>query len=775
MPALIETPFSAAVKGTIEGTFGLAGKVVEAAGNAVRGVGEAAGGALQGALSPAPVTVINGVGMAGQVGKSKVTGSGTIPAAPKKSGKPAVNPNMPTEKLLVVAVNYLSSIEKTLEQQLQFERRAFQQQAQAEKEASIESGGRSIQNPFSNLGEKLGAVKDSAKERAGTLGKLLIGGGLLGALGLGAIGNLDTSQLDELKSNWAAFTDKIAPVIDFVRNLAGALGYDATLGAGIGFTVAGVRGALIGAVAGKIYEDAYGKINPETNQREGGSGLLSAIVGNFPLAALAIAPVTAVKFAYRGVKAAAGAVTGFVARQAARFSAWFAEKAFIRFAFSAYGKNRLWNLFLRYLEKKAQQRLLAQIAAVGAAAAATTAAEASLAATGIGAPPAAVSAIVTKLIAAGFAAWLLWDLYQIWVEFSETAEARAQEATDAERANASPATPAAVASSDASAVAGTPVTSSTSQPISTTSATSGQNKTITGVIDGGRGYTTVTYSDGTTERRGGTLPARTNNPGNIMDGPIARSYGSVGSSPSTNGPPVAVFPTREAGFAAMDGLLTRNYSNGPIGQTIEAWATDPTHPSKVIGTAGVDPNKRYTDFTAEEKTRFMQALAKVEGFYAAGSGPTLASSSALSSLASTAVDLGKGTLEFVSNVMRAGLGQNTPTSGSQLSGFNDTMSGNIDALTAATPRTGNAAAAAAPVQGESAVTAALARTSAQIQNSVDLGNATAAATENQLSASSASPIRQANSSNDGNLECLDPNFPNRGAVERYLQYHRLAA
>ena len=770
---LVETPFSAAVKETIAGTFGLAGKVVEATGNAVRGVGEAVGGAMQGALSPAPVTVINGVGMAGQAAKTKVSGSGTIPASPKKSGRPAVNPNMPTEKLLVVAVNYLSSIEKTLEQQLQFERRAFQQQAQAEKEAAIESGGsRSIQNPFSNLGEKLGAVKDNAKERAGTLGKLLIGGGLLGALGLGAIGNLDTSQLEELKSNWAAFTDKISPVIDFVKNLAGALGYDATLGAGIGFTVAGVRGALIGAVVGKIYEDAYGKINPETNQREGGKGLLSAIVGNFPVAALAIAPVTAVKFAYKGVKAAAGVVTGFVARQAARFSAWFTEKAFIRFAFSAYGKNRLWDLFLRYLEKKAQQKLLGQIAAIGAATAAATTAEAAVAATGVGIAPAAVSAVVTKLIAAGFAAWLLWDLYQLWVQFSETAEAKAQEATDDERANASPASSTSAPAANASVVAGSPITSS--QPISTTSATGGQNKTITGVVDGGRGYTTVTYADGTTERRGGTLPARTNNPGNIMDVPIARSYGSVGSSPSTNGPDVAVFPTREAGFAAMDGLLTSDYSNGPIGQTIEAWAEDPSHPAKVIGTAGVDPSKRYTDFTQDEKVRFMQALAKVEGFYAAGSGPTMTSASTLGSIGSSILDMGKGTADFVANVLRSGLGPMTPTSGSQLSGFNDNMQGNVGKVTMSTPGA-VITPSAAPVQGESAVTAQLSRTSAQIQNAVDLGNADTAQAATQQESAGASSIRQANASNDGKLECLDPNFPGSGAVEAYLQYHRLAA
>jgi hypothetical protein len=754
--ALIETPITAAVKGTIEGTFGLAGKVVEAAGNAVRGVGEAVGGAMQGALSPAPVTVINGVGMAGQAAKSKVTGSGTIPTAPKKTGRPAVNPNMPTEKLLVVAVNYLSSIEKTLEQQLQFERRAFQQQAQAEKEASIESGGRSIQNPFSNLGEKLGAVKDNAKERAGTVGKLLIGGGLLGALGLGAIGNLDTSQLEELKSNWAAFTDKIAPVIDFVKNLAGALGYDATLGAGIGFTVAGVRGALIGAVAGKIYEDAYGKINPETNQREGGSGLLSAIVGNFPLAALALAPVTAVKFAYRGVKAAAGAITGFVARQAARFSAWFAEKAFIRFAFSAYGKNRLWNLFLRYLEKKAQQRLLAQIAAVGATAAATTAAEATLAATGIGAPVAAVSAVVTKLIAAGFAAWLLWDLYQIWVEFSETAEARAQEATDDERANASPVTPSST-TADAS-----PASTSASPSATPTSNSDALPPAAAGSIDAILDKNPEQLTDGElrqlVEAQGRIEDPRgvTNNPGGILygTGPLKDHQIGFKRANGDSSVKIAVYDTPENGIrAAMENWRNSRYYRGKsVRAGLGTWSGgNGAHYARMLGSArpGYDGTMNPQGETG-------------------------------SSMASSLADLGKGAMEAIGTVIRAGLGSDTmrPTSGSQLSGFNDTMSGNVERSAADIPSSGGgggSGASAAPVQGESTVTAALARTSAQIQNAVDLGNATSAATETQLSASSASPIRQANSSNDGKLECLDPNFPNRGAVERYTQYHRLAA
>ena len=133
------------------------------------------------------------------------------------------------------------------------------------------------------------------------------------------------------------------------------------------------------------------------------------------------------------------------------------------------------------------------------------------------------------------------------------------------------------------------------------------------------------------------------------------------------------------------------------------------------------------------------------------------SSSMLSSLG----DLGKGATEAIGTVLRAGLGEMKPTTGSQLSGFNDTMRGNTSSATS--------------VQGESTTTAQLARTSAQIQNAVDLGNADAAQAATQQESAGASSIRQANASNDGKLECLDPNSPGNGAVEAYLQYHRLAA
>jgi hypothetical protein len=742
---LFETPVSAAVKSTIEGTFGLAGKVVEAAGNAVRGVGEAVGGALEGALSPAPVTVINGVGMAGQVGKSKVSGSGTIPASPKKSARPAVNPNMPTEKLLVVAVNYLSSIEKTLEQQLQFEKRAFQQQAQAEKEASIESGGSSFQNPFSNLGEKLDAIKDNAKERAGTVGKLLIGAGLLGTLGLAALGNLDTSQLEELKSNWAAFTDKISPIIGFVQNFAAALGTTAIAGAAVG-SVFGWRGALLGLIGGKIYEDAYGTFNEKTGQREGGQGLLSSIVSNFPLAAVAIAPVTAIKFAYKGLKTIAGALTAFTKKQAARFMAWFAEKAFIRFAFSAYGKNRLWNLFLRYLEKKAQQRLLAQIAAVGAATAATTAAEATLAATGIGAPVAAVSAIVTKLIAAGFTAWLLWDLYQIWVEFSETAEARAQEATDDERANASPvstaATPDATSTSGSANISGAPVASA-AQTENLPSIPADVEKILATIRtrESGGNYG-IPHPNGMPSQTASGAYAFTNDSwrGLTKKYNIGTEYSSAYLAPP---------PIQDAVAAKyVEEILQK--AGGDVSKVPLAWYTGNIQGKMSAKALAINNGMTPQAYQAKWMADYTGGKYSASSYDSQG-----ASSQQSAGVMGSLADLGKGAIESAGKVLQASLGEMSLTTGSQLSNkFNNNMQ--------------------TPVKSESAAAAKISKISTELQNTVDLGklDSTKAATE--PASASISPIGKPGSSNDSKRDHFDPNYPSDSLLmEKYMQHQKL--
>jgi hypothetical protein len=743
-----------ALGGALSGAGAAVGGLAQGVGSAVGGIGQGIGAAVGGALTPAPKTIVNNFGIAGSAAKGKVTGGGTLPA-PKKTSAPAVNVNMPTEKLLVVAVNYLSSIDKTLQAQIKFERDAFVQQAQAERESAIESGGQK-ESIFTKLSEKFsGKSEDSTvKSRAGTLTKTILAAAGIAGLGLLALGNLDTKELDRLKDSYKAFNEKF----DFIGPLAEGV---SSAGSIVGYLLKGFRGGIAGLVAEYLSKRFTGKSIFEniTGTGEEADGTQAPRKdGSYDYA---VASGLAGYGAYRGVKtfgqikdARANIAKIRAAPRAAPFlkGSGFQDpktkRAVSRAAVTSGGgwlsgpKGQRWVAFLQkrfgktFFAKKIMPLLARALVGIG------------IAATGIGVIPGAL----LTLIAVASSAFLIYDIISAYWDWTEEEDALkdAQPAaglkpkSDATAAKSSPASPAA-----------SPVTS-------TTSATAGQNKPITGVVEGGAGYTTVTYADGTTERRGGTLPARTNNPGNIMDGSLAKSYGSVGSSPSTNGPPVAVFPTREAGFAAMDGLLKGEYSNGPIGQTLENWATDPDHPAKVIGTAGVDPNKKYTDFTHDEKVRFMQALAKVEGFYAAGSGPKISSADlGNSGLLSSAIGLGKGAMEAIGTVLRAGLGEMKPTTGSQLSGFNDTMRGNTSSAT--------------PVQGESTTTAQLARTSAQIQNAVDLGNADAAQAATQQESAGASSIRQANASNDGKLECLDPNFPGNGSVEAYLQYHRLAA
>jgi hypothetical protein len=745
--------------GALSGAGAAVGGLAQGAGSAVGGIGQGIGAAVGGALTPAPKTIVNNFGIAGSAAKGKVTGGGTLPAL-KKTSAPAVNVNMPTEKLLVVAVNYLSSIDKTLQAQIKFERDAFVQQAQAERESSIESGGQK-ESIFTKLSEKFSGKSDDStvKSRAITLTKTILAAAGIAGLGLLALGNLDTKELDRLKDSYKAFNEKF----DFLGPLAEGV---SSTGSIVGYLLKGLRGGIAGLVAEYLVKRFTGKSIFEniTGTGEEANGTQASAPQKPGSYDYAMAGGLAGYGAYRGVKtfgkikdARANIAKIRAAPQVAPslkgsgFRDPVTGRAAKRAAVTSGGgwlsgpKGQRWVAFLQkrfgktFFAKKIMPLLARALVGIG------------IAATGIGVIPGALLTLITV----ASSAFLIYDIISAYWDWTEEEDALkdAQPAAGLKPKSDAMATPSSPASTDSLAAA--PVTS-------TTSATAGQNKPITGVVEGGAGYTTVTYADGTTERRGGTLPARTNNPGNIMDGSLARSYGSVGSSPSTNGPPVAVFPTRVAGFAAMDALLKSEYSNGPIGQTLENWATDPDHPAKVIGTARVDPNKKYTDFTHDEKVRFMQALAKVEGFYAAGSGPKISSAElGNSGLLSSAIGLGKGAMEAIGTVLRAGLGEMKPTTGSQLSGFNDTMRGNTSSAT--------------PVQGESTTTAQLARTSAQIQNAVDLGNADAAQAATQKESAGASSIRQANASNDGKLECLDPNFPGNGSVEAYLQYHRLAA
>lgn len=749
MSALFETPVSAAISATITGAFGFAGKVVEAAGNTARGVGEAIGGALEGAMSPAPVTVVNSVGMAGEAAKSKVTGGGTIPMSPKKSARPVANAKMPTEKLLVIAVNYLSSIEKTLEQQLTFERTAAIQQATAEKEAAIE--GKSFTSPFTNIRDSLTSLKDDAKERASKTGNFLAKAGVAALVGLSALGNMDTSALQELKSNWSALTDKLRPVIEMAQSFAAAVGVQGAAFATVGWMTFGWRGALFGLIASDLYDQAEGKRDPITGERTGGEGWTATIAKNLPLVGLALAPKTTLKYAWRGIKAMGSFAMDFVKRQAARFSAWLTEKAFVRFAFSAYGKNALWDLFLNYLKKRGEQYLLAEIAAVGAATAAASAAEAGIAATVVGIPVATVLAVVEKLIAAGFAAWLLWDLYQIWSEFSQSPEYKAQEAADEERARGQGAAASPVQSSSGTTDAAPAISSQGGDATALAPAATGS---IDAILDKNPEQLTdaelrqLVEAQGRIEDPSGV----TNNPGGILygTGPLQDHQIGFKRANADSSVKVAVYDTPENGIrAAMENWRTSRYYKGKsVRAGLGTWSGgNGAHYAKMLGS--VRPGYEGTD-NPQGETGLGQSL--INGAWA----------------------LGEGAMEAVGNILRAALDTGNMKYvplGSQLSGMTSSSSKDTQK---ATPPSGESVASAITPESNS-TTKALTDMSKSLQNAVDLGLAEKTQTDVSQETAAQMSIRKANVTNDGKLECLDPNFPGSGGVEAYLQYYRMAA
>lgn len=597
-------------------------KAVGAAGSAIAKTGKAfgmAGNALYGATQKQQTSnqprqssnnvIIGNFGMAGSAGKQKITGGGTLPA-PRSVAKPQVSTKMPTEKLLDTAVKYLTSIDKSLKSQLELERRTYQEQAQLDREAIIETKPATT-STFNVMKDRLSGFKSDVKDNVSTAANIAKFAAILGGAGVLIASALDQKQLDALKENVEQFKKKFGWLGD-LASLIPAGGIFGFLFGGKGLK-GRLKGGMIGIIAEAVATIAFNKMTGQGGgdssavniAAAGGIGYLGyrgvksgvSTFGKMKDARTKMANLSASKSYY---DPNTGRMRSAAAGKAGQFASTKGATGFL--------KSPRWQKFLNWLTKNGKRKLVTKIQQRIAVAVTSGA----IAATGIGAAFGAIGFLLNL----GFSLFLMYEIYELWKSFTAEEDASKLGAGDADIAKA-------IKEPDATKVGGT------AGSYSTKSATNGQNKIITSVVDGGSGYTTVMYSDGTTERRGGTLPARTNNPGNIMYGDLAKSYGAVGSSPSTNGPPVAVFPTREAGFVAMDGLLKSKYSNGPIGQTIESWATDPSHPAKVLGAAGVDPSKSYTDFTKDEKVRFMQALAKVEGFYAAGSGPSFSSSGAV--------------------------------------------------------------------------------------------------------------------------------------------------
>jgi hypothetical protein len=717
---------------TIKGVFGLASATVTAAGEAAKGVGTAVGGALEGAMTPAPVTVVNNVGMAGQAAKAKVTGGGSIPAAPKKSAKPVANAKMPTEKLLVIAVNYLSSIEKTLVDQLNFERSAASQQAAAEREAAIENEQQAT-SPFKSLGEKLGAIKNDAGNRVGTAAKILLGGAALGTFGLLGLGEMDTTELDRLKQNWSEFQEQYKFIFDAIEKVYNFLGPEA-LGFGtLGYFIGGWRGGLIGLVAGKVYEltdseeiaaaagGAAGLLTFKTGRRLAMSAARAAVAN--PLAVAAGGATTAV---VAGVDYGAKAIQSNVNTTAEQWEN----------SFGLYVQSMSKNGFERQKYKiKIDER-------------------------GIN----FFNVPKGEIEGEGHSEnerFYFWN--RVHVGIPSMRDKKANDAREWLRTKGQAwlnkyypvktnASPVPTQNSVGDAAPATPVSPSPDAtalpPAAAGSIDAILNKTPEELTDAE--LRQLVEAQGRIEDPRGVM----NNPGGIRYGTgnaaVQEHQIAFRGANADSSVKIAVYDTPENGIlAAMENWRTSRYYKGrTIRDGLGMWST---------GYYGRNAN-------------YEKMLGSAAPGYTGTDNPQGESGSIMSSLGS----LTKGGMQAIGSILKAGLDPMTPTSGSQLSGFNDNMQGNVGKVTMSTPGA-VVTPTAAPVQGESAVATQLARTSAQIQNAVDLGNADAAQAATQQESAGAASIRQANASNDGKLECLDPNFPGNGAVEAYLQYHRLAA
>ena len=565
-------------------------------------------------------------GMAASAGQQRIAGSGSLPAVKAKSSYKAKSDN--TEKLLSDVVKYLVSINGTLKKQIDFDRKVYEENALAAREAKIEQN-----NIFNDLGKRYGAANDNEKQsKGGILSTLLsVLGGFVTSfakLGLGALLKGFKAAIKAFSTAW-----KWLRGLSFLKSIRSLAGLAKALLSPAVLRLAGSAGVTL---AGLLYidefmKDTYSKADKKRKGLE--------------------------KYGMKAVMNEQGFTEGYVLPDGKTYKAGSLPSKY-QDILDAYGPlaSDKW----------------------------------------------AYSVNARKRIEADPGAY--------------DPDAMAKELKGGEK------------------VGGT-------APSSTQPNTTSQDKTITGVIDGGRGYTTVTYSDGTTERRGGTIAARTNNPGNMMYGPLAISLGAVGSSPSTNGPPVAVFPTAAAGFAAMDAQLSRDkYSSGPIGQTLGQWAEDPTHASKVIGTAGIDPNKKYTDLNQGEKTKLMQSIAKQEGYYAPGAGP---SSSAGGFQMSDIVDGADKVLtniaDFIGHIggkiVGPGVSRNLTTTGPDFAKL-------------------------------------ISEESNKIQNQIAMGEKKTASTATNIP-SAAQTLKSA--SPTGSISVINPNYPGSDGIEKYLAHYKLAA
>jgi hypothetical protein len=742
--------FGNALGGAVKGIGSAVGGIAQGAGSAVGGIAQGIGSAVGGAVTPAPKVVVNNVGIAGEAAKKKVTGSGTLPT-PKKSAKPAVNANMPTEKLLVVAVNYLSSIDKTLQDQIKFESQAFNQQVQAERETSIEDKKTGV---FTKLSDKFGGLlktgEDSTmKSRAGDITKVILGATGLAALGALGLAGMDDTELARLKTSWSAFTEKYAWLSDLASAVTGA-------GSFIGYLVGGMRGAVFGMIADWMSQRLTGSSIGDT--------LLSALgLGGTPTDATAARePNTGFDYAMGGVVAGYGAyrgvktykdVRGRMTKAAAQRAAPRADPTLKGSGFRDPKTGRVvsreaakagggWlsgpkgQRFVSYLSKRFGKTWLAKVIKLLARVFAGVAATATV----VGAIP----GILWTLVNVGLAIWTVYDLLDAWWDFQDEEEARG----DAEAANAakpsSSTTPSSLSpsSGDASPASSKPASDATALPPAA-------KGSIDSILDKNPEQLTDAELRQLVEAQGRIEDPRgvTNNPGGILygTGPLKDHQIGFKRANGDSSVKIAVYDTPENGIrAAMENWRNSRYYRGKsVREGLGTWSGgNGAHYAKMLGSAR----------PGYDGTNNPQGETGLAGDLAQG-----------------AWDLGKGLIESIGGIISAGLGPMTVRSTTEsLSGASPFQN-----LSASTPGSTPGGDNAAPVVSESKKAAEISQASSKIQSAIDMGNPKSDSSTKMPSSPAQASLRSASS--DSKLECIDPNYPGTGGVDRYLQYYRLAA
>ena len=401
-----------------------AGDVLESGFNAVKGLAGSIAGAARGLSSlgdqqEQPVqqnkttnVIYANFGMAGTAGKQRVAGGGTLPP-PKAVKASGVNQNMPTDKLLNVAIKQLTSINSTLKKQLEFDKKVYDQAVAAERESAIESPT----NPFGNIKDRLSGLVDTegAAGRAKGLfsSKALLAG--LGILGAGSLilGSLDDTEFDKLTQNIEQFKTDYKWLFDLSASIGGGL----VSGGFMGYILGGIKGILPGMVIGAV-SDYFGVENTGAAVMGGYAAYRIGKTGfdiykrTQRIRQIRSAPRAAPSLRGSGFRdpRTGRAVSRAAVREGGGWLSGPVGRRFVAFLSRRFGQT--------YIAKKIMP-LLARVF-VGLA----------ITATGIGAIP----GILWTLLNVGLALWTVYDLLDAWWDFQEEEELR----KDAEAVSGSP-------------------------------------------------------------------------------------------------------------------------------------------------------------------------------------------------------------------------------------------------------------------------------------------------------------------------------------------------